>query len=360
METWFRSCCVGVALLVASSSCCRSAAAQVLVNGTGMSVRGVGHSHHGGASSSVVVESYSVTPGFAAGVVQPYYVGWGGLPYSSPFGGYGGYGGYVAPWVGGPWGGGPWYPPVVVPAEWFYGPSAAQPIVGTNGWSNSSSVKQTTIVMPAASQPVAKPGNGFGANAPANPNQVPPPPMNLAPTNAPTQQRARKIVDSGDAAFARQQFADALAKYKDAARAAPDLAETYFRQAAADMALQRYDDAASAIKLGLRLQPTWVDAPFRFSALYGAADLVRRQHVDALWQAATDRPTSDLLFLCGVVSFFDEGPQQAEPLFTRAAALAIGETWHIGLFQEASKRRMPAAPQPVEAAQPAAAGARDI
>jgi len=349
MNACFRSCCIGAALVAVSSSSFHRAVAQVVISADGMMVNGVDLRPYGGASS-ITVESYYSTPGFVSGVVRPYpVVGWGGLPYSSPFGGYGG---YFSSWYGNPW-----YPPVVVPAEWFYGLSASHPLTGSGQWSNSSSVRQTTVVLPASPQPVPKTGNGFGANAPANPSQIPPPPMNLAQTNSATQARARKIVDSGDVLFQQQQFADALAKYKDAARAAPDLAHAYFRQAAADVALGRYEDAVSAIKLGLRLQSTWVDSQFRFAALYGPAELTRRQHFNALEQAVNDRPTSDLLFLYGVLNFFDDAPQQAEPLLARAAALAIGETWHILLFQKALQRQFPVA---APAEQPAVVGARDI
>lgn len=337
--------------------------AQVVISSDGLTVNGVDLSPYGGAAS-ITVESYSTTPGFAAGVIAPYPLGWGGLPFSSPFGGYGGYygGWYGGYGYAGPWGG--FYPPVVLPAETMYGPGAVRRMMGVDPPLGTPIIQQTTIV--ASSPKPVLPGNnnGFGANAPANPNRVPPPPMNLAATNPATQQRARKIVDTGDAAFQQQRFGDALSNYKDATRAAPDLAETYFRQAAAAVALGRYDDAVAAIKLGLRLQPSWVDSQFRFAALYGGAELARRQHLDALQQVVNDRPSSDLLFLFGVLLYFDEAPQRAGPLFTRAGALAVGETWHIGLFQEAVKRLPPdAAAPPIDPAKPvvpAADGARDI
>jgi hypothetical protein len=214
-------------------------------------------------------------------------------------------------------------------------------------------INQTTIVQPSPQPP--NNNFGFGVNnrgANTGGNKAPARP-NVPATNAATQQRARKIVDSGDAAFRQQRFGDAYSNYKDAARAAPDVAETYFRQAAAAVALARYDEAVAAIKFGLRLQPASVDAPFRFAALYGPAILTRRQHLDALEQAVGDRPSSDLLFLYGVTLFFDDPQQRSAPLFARSEALAIGPTWHIDLFQ-AALDRLPAdaGPQPVDAAKP--------
>jgi hypothetical protein len=300
-----------------------------------------------GGFSSIEVFSSGYGGGFAAGVITPFpYCGWGGGfydPYAcGPFG-YGG-GGYG--YGGGYWGGGFYAAPLVIPAETMYGPGPVRRMMGLDPPLGTPIVNQTII-----NNPPPKNTGGFGVLAQPQQNGVPQRP-NVFVSNASTQQRARKFIDQGDTAFQQQRFAEALSSYADARRTAPDLADTYFRQAAAAMALGRFDEATDAVKFGLKLAPNWVDSRFRFSALYGPAAAAREAHLENLIRTANDRPTSDMMFLLGVALFFDDAPRTAQAPLDRARALAVGESWHIDLFLKALERLPPDAAQPAGAAQP--------
>ena len=341
--------------------------------GHGSSAYGLGIGGYGFRSTYLSTGSYFGTPGFSAGVISPYLgYGWGGGYYPSGgyYGGWGGGYGYGSSWGGyGPWGyARPYYggfaaPPIILPTEYLYGPGPVRRLMGLDPPLGTSIVQQTIYSNPVATvvqKPVAQ-GGGFGVLAGGN-AQMPPRP-NVQATNAATQARALKLVEAGDAAFQKQRYADAFTQYKEAARTAPDMAEIYLRQAAASVALRRYDDAVASLKFGLRLSTTWVDGRFRIVGLYGDDRLAQAAHFDALAQAAIDRPSSDLLFLTGVMLYFNDPPQRAEPFLRRAAELVIGESWHIDVFEKAVQR-LPAAapvaqpPAPVQAKNDG--GARDI
>jgi hypothetical protein len=324
------------------------------------------HHHHYGSGHIARYGSYSSsgfyvgTPGFSAGVITPYPVGIAAVPYPVVTG-YGGGGWYAPPYPVYCYGGygygaygygrgGYWLPPVSVPAETLYGVGPVRRLMGLDPPLGTPIVNNTTIVAPAPAANVAGgQAGGFGvvANKPiaARPN--------VRVSNQQTLERGRKQVERGDAAFAAQQYSQALSDYREAARIAPDLADTYFRQAAANLALSRYDEAASAIKFGLQLAPQWVDGGFRFSALYHGNNLSEAAHREALGRAADARPTSDLLFLTGVVLYFSDRPQASEPFFRRAQAVAVGDASHINAFLQAVTR-LPAAAaaQPAPAARP--------
>lgn len=319
------------------------------------------HHHHGahlsgyryGTSSYSVGSTFVGTPGFSAGVVTPYPLGIGAVPYPIVTG-YGAGGWYAPPYGYGTFGyGGLGYrygyalPPVVIPAETMYGPGPVRRMMGLDPPLGTPVIQQTTVVAPQANN-----GNGFGVLAPQPGGARP----NVRASNAQTLARAKKQVENGDVLFAAQKYADALASYSDAARTAPDLADAYFRKAAADIALARYDDAVSAIKFGLQLAPTWVDGPFRFSALYGGNVLAEQSHRDVLDRAVASRPTSDLLFLSGVVRYFGEHPKQSETYFQKASVVAVGNSSHLDLFLKRVAMLppdpSPPATPPVQAAKP--------
>lgn len=339
-----------------------------------------GHSHHGhyhgggyggwgwGGSSYYGRSTFIGTPGFYSGVISPYYggYGWGGYYPSYGYGsgyygtGYNPYNGYGWPYYGGGFAA----PPVIVPAETWYGPSAVRRMMGLDPPLGTPIVRQTVINLPATAttkpttvnKPIAapqqpavpQPGGGFGVLV----GNAAPPRPNVPTTNAATQARARKEIDAGDAAFQKQRYADAFSNYKDASRTAPDLAESYVRQAAASVAMKRYDDAVAQLKFGLQLSTSWVDGPFRTAALYGDDMIAQTNHLDALAQATLDRPSSDLLFLTGVMLYFADPQQRAEPLLKRATGLSVGETWHIDPFLQSLERQRRAARN--------VAGARDL
>lgn len=306
-----------------------------------------------------------MSPGITAGVVTPYPLGLGAVPYpivtgygaggwyapSIPYG-YGNYG-YGA----GPYGGGYWLPPISYPAENLFGPGPVRRMMGVDPPLGTPIVNNTTIVSPS---PVVPPiGNagagGFGVNA--NPggaakNVVVAKP-NVRVSNPQTLDRSKKEIERGDADFAAQQYAQAFSAYKDATRMTPDLGDAYFRLAAAAVAIGRYDDAATALKTGLQLAPQWVEGPFRFAALYNDNKLAQAAQLRKLEEAVETRPTSDLLFLVGVWRYFGDRRETSVPYFHRARALALGEAPHIRLFLQQLPAPLPqASPQGVPAVAP--------
>jgi tetratricopeptide (TPR) repeat protein len=164
-------------------------------------------------------------------------------------------------------------------------------------------------------------------------------------SNAAARDLAKRQITAGDTLFAKQQFAQALDSYKQAARAAPDLADSHFRQMVALVALQRYDAAVDAVKNGMKISKDTINGQFRIAAMYGDNVIARTAHMEALAKATTDRPSSDLFFLSGVMLFFNDPPQRSSPFFEQAAGLAIGERWHIDVYREVLKQ-LQGAPAP--------------
>jgi hypothetical protein len=306
-----------------------------------------------GGSTSVV------TSGMTVGTIGP----WSSSGYSTSFGSYygGGWGnGYGGGWGGsysgggwgGPyydeWGGAPYWsgvpygpgyyalPPLVVPAELLYGPGPVRRLMGIDPPLGTPIVNNTIINLPSQAQ-------GFGVLAPGA--QVPARPAGVRASNAQARDLAKRQIAAGDTLFAKQQFAQALEAYRQAARAAPDLADSHFRQMVALVALGRYETAVDAVKNGMRVSKDTINGQFRIPAMYGDNQIARTAHLEALAKVTTDRPTSDLYFLTGVMLFFDNPPQRSAPFFEQAAGMAIAERWHIDVFREVLKRL------PAEAAQ---------
>ena len=74
-----------------------------------------------------------------------------------------------------------------------------------------------------------------------------PNPADQRATNAQATALGQKFIGYGDAWFAKGKYFDANARYRDAARTAPQLADAYFRQGFALAALGKYDAAVKAI-----------------------------------------------------------------------------------------------------------------
>lgn len=145
---------------------------------------------------------------------------------------------------------------------------------------------------------------------------------NVRAANARATARARQFLAFGDERFREQQFSLAYQRYKKAAQAAPDLADAYFRQGLAQIALGRYALAAASIQRGLLLQPQWPCGDFRLDQLYGDNRLAKKNHLEQLAEAAISEPdNADLIFLVGFELFVDGQAARAKVFFERAAAL---------------------------------------
>jgi len=205
---------------------------------------------------------------------------------------------------------GPWYPP----AEVLYGPSVVGRFPGE-------------VPLPA-------PPRGEAAQAPrAGDDPLP----ETIPTPAPkSNERAialgRRFIAFGDAHVREGRVADAYRRYKKAAQAAPGLAQAYFRQGIALMAVGNYHLAADVLKKGLRYDPDWAQSGFQLDDLYGQHQAEKAAHIEALAQAADkDERNGKLLFLLGVYLHFDGQPDRARLFFEQARQLGP-DRWHLAGF----------------------------
>jgi len=235
---------------------------------------------------------------------------YGRYPYSYPY----------------PAGGYPYYwpryyyrypPPVFLPAETLYGPEAMKRFMGVDHWCRPQA-DVNVIVAPerADKQPAAAAGQG-----------------ERRASNQQAITLAWKFIGYGDAHFGNQKYAEANARYRKAAAAAPQLADGWFRQGFALVAIGRYDLAVQAIKRGLKFKANWAESDFRLNELYGGNVLTKSAHLDTLAEAAKKNPNdTDLLFLLGVLFHFDGKPDRAAPLLQRAKQLLAGDDAHLNGF----------------------------
>ncbi|HEV3344997.1 MAG TPA: tetratricopeptide repeat protein [Pirellulales bacterium] len=151
--------------------------------------------------------------------------------------------------------------------------------------------------------------------------------------------RGRQFLEYGDARFRKQEFSEALQRYRKAAEAAPNLADAYFRQGLAQAALGRYQPAVNSFKRGLAIEPDWPGGEFRLRQLYGDSLAAKQMHLEQLALAAEKQPeNAELMFLLGVELFFDGQPARARTFLERSAELGLeGEVVH-GFLDVAARR----------------------
>ena len=158
-------------------------------------------------------------------------------------------------------------------------------------------------------------------------------------SNATSRERSRKYLAFGDALFREQKFHSALQRYKSAAQAAPDLAESYFRQGHALVATNRYDLAAKAFKLGFALSSDAARDGFKVDDLYADNRMAKQSHVEALAESAMiDQTNADLLYLVGLFLHYDGQTDRATKFFVRSAKIAGAESRHLQPFLPAEER----------------------
>ncbi len=189
---------------------------------------------------------------------------------------------------------------------------------------------------------------GFGVWTPTPvpatiPRVVDPPAPAVAPktakklkvrkTNAASKARAGKFIGYGDKNFEKQSYLSAVERYKAAARAAPDVAEAYFRQGFGFVAMGNYTSAAKAFRRGLGIRSDWSDSPFRLDKIYGDNRLVKTAHLESLAMAVEANPLdADLLMLLGLQMFFDGQAERSEVFFARVAQLGGNEDQRLDGF----------------------------
>jgi hypothetical protein len=235
------------------------------------------------------------------------------------------------------------YPPLVLGSGvmGFTGQGALLPSGGFGVAGNFPGVDYPAGNFASGNGPRAGDG-GFGA-APG------PGPAHLrARSNGASRARANQFMNFGDEHFRKQKYNDALERYKDASKSAPDLAAPYFRQAFAWAAMTKYDQAAKALHRGLSIDANWPAADFHLKQLYGDNRLAKATHWEAIAKAATDNPQdSDLLFLLAVELYCDGQHDRSRAFFQRAKTLEPGDLSHIKAFLS-QLNAAAAQPQPAE------------
>ncbi len=202
-------------------------------------------------------------------------------------------------------------PPVFTPAELAYGPLAVERFLG---------VRRDGVVAPPAIPPAA------GLPVPAEPADDEDRVERFAPklrkSNDSARQLARRFVAFGDALFEQQRCHEALQRYKSAIEAAPDLAEAYYRQGFALIAVSQYRLAAKALRIAVELDPGMSRGDFQLDQLYKDNRLAKIAHLEQLSGEALDRAgNGDMLFLVGMSLLCDGQTEQAQKFLQKAMEL---------------------------------------
>jgi tetratricopeptide (TPR) repeat protein len=232
-----------------------------------------------------------------------------------------------------------WYgrPGVYVPYYWNYYPYASYgywPSLDAFGLGSVEQEQSPLGDVDNAEQPWP---NGGAAVAEPPPAVDPPEPKGRADraTNAHQDELASKYIGYGDTLFAKQKYAEANERYRKAARSAPQAAAAWFRQGFALAAIGRYDQAAVAIKRGLKLDSAWAKSNFDLDQLFGGSAAAKNACLDALAAAVAAKPAdANRLFVLGVVLHFDGQANRAAAIFTRAEQAAGLNVGHIAAFMD--------------------------
>ena len=159
----------------------------------------------------------------------------------------------------------------------------------------------------------------------------------LNQSNVAQRRKADQQLATGDMLFREQKFHAALQRYKDAARLAPDMAETYWRQGHALIATANFELAGGAFKRALALDPNTSREGFTLDKLYGPATIAKTTHLEDLAAWALDHTaSSEPYFLMGVTLHYDGQTDRAGKFFARAAEMAGATGGHIAAFAPAA------------------------
>lgn len=175
----------------------------------------------------------------------------------------------------------------------------------TNRYVGSSRVRSPQDRAGFESKPGAPQQNDNQADfKPNSPRPAVAGPIKFRPSNEQQRDLASRFVSFGDRYFAEGQYRDAYFRYKEAEKAAPDLAEPLFRQGFALLATKQYELAFHAFRRGLRMDPAWPKKPFPLVRFYNDRQLDLREHLAAL-AAECEKKHDDatLAFLLGVMLF---------------------------------------------------------
>ena len=219
-------------------------------------------------------------------------------------------------------------PPVfVVPPVIYYDPAA--PILRDLGVLRSA-VPRPMLNGPPGGSPdlpgfneryseVVTPNSGLQDLGQRQQSERPPTPSFVRATNPRQHQLAQRFIGFGDKLFREGQYRAAYFQYREAEKAAPDVADTYFRQAFALIATRQYSMAFEAFQKGLSLDGEWPTRGFQVAMLYGERDLDAKHHRAELAEALQQNPAHpELLFLLAVHLYCDDRVAEAREFFRQA------------------------------------------
>ncbi|WP_222434896.1 tetratricopeptide repeat protein [Blastopirellula retiformator] len=146
------------------------------------------------------------------------------------------------------------------------------------------------------------------------------------PSQPAARERASRYVGFGDRLFKEQRFHEAMAKYRDAVAAAPDLAAPQFRLGLGYVATGRMEQGAEAFERGMQLQPQYIfTTNFNLEELYAGNPLAKNALLEGMARKTLNDPTNaDNLFDVGIVLYLDGQHATARKYFSAARMRLAG------------------------------------
>jgi len=141
-------------------------------------------------------------------------------------------------------------------------------------------------------------------------------PIKFRPSNEQQRELASRFLGFGDRCFSAGQYRDAYFKYKEAEKAAPDLADSLFRRGFALLATKQYELAFHAFRRGLRIDPMWPQKPVSLRGLYAERQVDLRDHLASLAEECEKKKhDGTLALLLGIMLFCADRADDAMEFF---------------------------------------------
>lgn len=226
----------------------------------------------------------------------------------------------------------PWHHYYVVPLVVYYDPAAPvlRDLLGMNARGRPRPpMGRPTEVFAREPARAPQPQNGEPHDNPPRPDNpaqggAMAPRPSLRTSNERQRQLAARFIEIGDRLFREGRYRQAFFQYREAEKAAPDFAESYFRQGFALIATGQYGLAFQAFKKGLSIDPQWPKRPVELSRLYVGRELDQHNHRAALAAQADANPMNEELhFLLGIHLFSAGRKQDAQEFFRKVQASPI-------------------------------------
>jgi|GEM_PF-1426126 len=158
--------------------------------------------------------------------------------------------------------------------------------------------------------------------------------LKVRTSNAESRRRADRYMAQGDELFLKHNWHSALQKYKLAGQLAPDVAECFWRQGHALVAVNQFGQAADAFRRALLLNEDTGRGGFRLSTLYADSEAAKNSHLEALAaEALRSTISSDAYFLIGITLHYHGEPERAQKFLTRAAELSSEDARLVEAFR---------------------------